>query len=160
MTVLLDTNILSRLAEPGHRMHQPAEDAVNALRAQGHALCVVPQNFYEFWSVCTRPLAVNGLGKTAAEAAAELVKIRAGFTLIDDVPAILPTWEALVTAHGVTGKNAHDARLVAAMLVHGVGHLLTFNDKDFRPYPITVLTPSNVLTPPPAASTPQQPPPP
>lgn len=159
MKILLDTNILSRIAEPGHRMHQEAEDAVKALRAQRHALCVVPQNFYEFWSVCTRPLAANGLGKTPAEAATELVKIRAGFTLIDDVPALLPTWESLVATHSIVGKNAHDARLVAAMLVHGLTHLLTFNDKDFRPYPITVWTPDDVLAPPPAAPTPPPPPP-
>ena len=28
MNYLVDTNILSRLAEPGHSMHQPALDAV------------------------------------------------------------------------------------------------------------------------------------
>ena len=41
-------------------MHQPAVDAVALLRAQGHTLCLVPQNLYEFWVVCTRPLANNG----------------------------------------------------------------------------------------------------
>jgi hypothetical protein len=30
--------------------------------------------------------------------------------------------------------NAHDARLVAAMIVHGVTHLLTFNGADFARY--------------------------
>jgi predicted nucleic acid-binding protein len=116
----------------------------------------VPQNLYEFWVVCTRPLANNGLGKTAVEAAAELANAKTLFTLLDDTPAILPAWEQLVTTHAVLGKNAHDARLVAAMLVHGVTHLLTFNDADFRRFTaITVLTPSAVLTPapppPPAA---------
>ena len=33
------------------------------------------------------------------------------------------------------------------MLVHGVTHILTFNDKDFRRYPqITVLTPADVVS--------------
>ena len=68
MNVLLDTNILTRLAEPGHAMHQPARDAAKALQSQGHTLCIVPQNLYEFWVVCTRPIASNGLGKSAAEA--------------------------------------------------------------------------------------------
>ena len=50
----------------------------------------------------------------------------------------------------VIGKNAHDARLVAAMRVHGVTHLLTFNDQDFARYTgITVLTPAAVFAPPP-----------
>jgi hypothetical protein len=71
MNYLVDTNILTRLAEPGHAMHQPALNAVKRLIHQGHKLHIVPQNLYEFWVVCTRPLNVNGLGKTALEAIAE-----------------------------------------------------------------------------------------
>jgi predicted nucleic acid-binding protein len=148
MNVLLDANILLRTVEPGHAQHRPANDATDTLRAQGHVLCVVPQVLYAFWVVCTRPAAVNGLGKSAAEARAELAAVKAGFTVLNDTPAIFPQWESLVTAHAVLGKNAHDARLVAAMLVHGVTHLLTFNEQDFRRFPgITVLTPVAVLAP-------------
>ena len=44
------------------------------------------------------------------------------------------------------GKNAHDARFVAAMSVHGLSHLLTFNSQDFRQYPaITAVAPADVL---------------
>jgi predicted nucleic acid-binding protein len=47
----------------------------------------------------------------------------------------------------VLGKNAHDARLVAAMNVHGVTHLLTFNAADFRRFTtIQVMTPAAVLS--------------
>jgi predicted nucleic acid-binding protein len=154
VNVLVDANILLRSAEPGHAMHPPAKAAVTTLLAQGYTPCIVPQVIYEFWVVCTRPTGVNGLGKTAAEAATELTAIKTDFTLLDDTPALLPTWESLVATYGIVGKNAHDARLVAAMLIHGVGHILTFNDKDFRPYPITVLTPTNVLATPPATPTP------
>jgi hypothetical protein len=93
--------------------------------------------------VGTRPTTANGLGKTAAVEAAAL---RTRFTPLDDTPAIFPVWEELVTAHAVLGRNAHDARLVAAMLVHCVSHLPTFNDQDFRRFTaITVWTPSTVL---------------
>lgn len=37
-------------------------------------------------------------------------------------------------AHNVSGVQVHDARLVAAMRVHGVSRILTFNDKDFTRY--------------------------
>jgi predicted nucleic acid-binding protein len=48
----------------------------------------------------------------------------------------------------VLGKNAHDTRLVAAMLVHGVTHLLTFNVTDFSRFPgLTVLDPATVTLP-------------
>ena len=39
-------------------------------------------------------------------------------------------------------EKTDDARLVAAMTVHGVRHVLTFNGEDFSRYPgITVLDP-------------------
>lgn len=148
MNVLLDSNILSRLAEPGHPMHKDALDATKTLVLQGHTLCIVPQNLYEFWVVITRPLAVNGLGKTATEASAELANLKKLFTLLEDTPSLFSIWEQLVVTNSVLGKNAHDARLVAAMLVHGITHLLTFNDADFRRFnAITVITPAIVLVP-------------
>ena len=148
MSYLVDTNILTRLAEPGHPMHQQALDAVKLLVRQGHKLHVVPQNMYEFWVVCTRPPDVNGLGKTAAEAAAELANLKALFLWIDETPAIYGIWEQLVASTPVLGKKAHDARLVAAMTAHGLVHLLTFNAQDFRQYPgIVAVTPADVLAP-------------
>lgn len=148
MNYLIDTNILTQLAEPGHAMHQPALDAVVHLTRQGHKLHIVPQNLYEFWVVCTRPQAVNGLGKTAGEAAAELSSIQSLFSLLEDTSALFTAWQQLVTSIPIVGKNAHDARLIAAMNVHGLSHLLTFNGQDFRSYPgITAVAPADVLTP-------------
>lgn len=96
--------------------------------------------------VCTRPTTVNGLGKTAAEAMAELVSLKTLFSRLDEPRSIYDVWEQLVTRTPVVGKNAHDARLVAAMKVHGLTHLLTFNTQDFRPYPdITVVALADVL---------------
>jgi len=37
-----------------------------------------------------------------------------------------------VFASGVMGKNAHDTRLVAAMLRHDIKSILTFNSADFK----------------------------
>jgi predicted nucleic acid-binding protein len=148
MNVLLDTNILGRMLEPGHPQHRVAHDATDALVLRGDNLCVVPQVLYEFWVVATRPVAVNGLGLTVAQAAAELIRLRALFPLLADTPAIYPEWESLVVAHNVIGKNAHDARLVAAMAVHGLTHLLTFNTADFTRYPgVTALDPAAVAPP-------------
>src|ERR1017187_8653472 len=146
MNYLVDTNILTRLAEPGHVMHRPALDAVQLLVRQGHKLHIVPQNLYEFWVVCTRPTDVNGLGKTAAEAIAELSNLKALFWWLDETSAVYGVWEHLVASTPVVGKNAHDARFVAIMMIHGLTHLLTLNAQDFRRYPgITVMAPADVL---------------
>ena len=40
----------------------------------------------------------------------------------------------LVVHYAVAGAKVHDARLVAAMLVHGVPSILTLNDRDFARY--------------------------
>jgi len=50
-----------------------------------------------------------------AAAAVELLRLKSIFILLPDIPAIYPLWENLVIHHGVIGKPAHDARLVAAM---------------------------------------------
>jgi predicted nucleic acid-binding protein len=42
------------------------------------------------------------------------------------------------------GNADHDARLFAAMNVHGVGRILTFNTDDFTRFGIEVLHPSSV----------------
>jgi predicted nucleic acid-binding protein len=142
VNILLDTNILARLAQPAHPQHGPAVRSTDSLYQRGEQLCVVPQVLYEFWVVATRPVSANGLGLTAAEAATELTRLKGLFLLLSDGPTIYPEWERLVTAHQVTGKSAHDARLVAAMAAQGLTHLLTFNTADFARFPgIVVLDP-------------------
>ena len=48
MRVLIDTNILGRLSQPGHAMHATAVRAVKILRDGQHELRMVPQIIYEF----------------------------------------------------------------------------------------------------------------
>jgi predicted nucleic acid-binding protein len=140
MRVLLDSNILLRLASASHPMHTHARGAVAALQRSGATIQTVPQNFYEFWVVATRPVAVNGLGMSASEASAELTRLQSLFPILPDSPTVFTEWQSLVTVHNIVGKNAHDARLVAAMVCHGVTHIITINTSDFIRYVgITVL---------------------
>ena len=107
----------------------------------------MPQNLIEFWNVCTRPLDKNGLGYSLTETQAEIKKIKFFFPLLSDSPAIYPEWERLVSIYQVKGVNVHDARLVAAMLVHKLTHILTFNSDDFRRYSeIIVVNPKQLTT--------------
>lgn len=144
MRVLLDTNILSRSYQPSHEHHDLAVRSVATLRSRGDSLFLVPQNFYEFWVVATRPTGENGLGMDAATAKARFDELKRAYTLLEDTPALFPTWEKLVTQRSVIGKPAHDARLVAAMQVHNLEGVLTFNHSHFSRYPVTVLGPAEV----------------
>ncbi len=62
MRVLIDTNVLLRIADRSHSMHAGAVDAIDILHEQGHDGVIVPQVLYEYWGVATRPLVNNGLG--------------------------------------------------------------------------------------------------
>ena len=146
MRISCDTNIVLRLAQPHHPMHPDARDSTRVLMQAGHELCLFQQNLFEFWAVATRPKKENGLGWDIPQAEAELARIENEFTILPDSPLTYPGWRRLVVLHQVRGKPTHDARLVAAMHVHAVTHLLTFNDADFRRYPtISVLTPAGVV---------------
>lgn len=146
MRILTDTNILLRLTQETHPHHSKADAALYALRSRGDKPCVVAQIIYEYWTVCTRPVeSDNGLGMTVTDTASKVRRLQKLFPLYRDERAIFDRWEELVTRHEVKGKNAHDARIVAAMLHHHLTHLLTFNDSDFKRFTeITVCTPSEV----------------
>jgi predicted nucleic acid-binding protein len=126
-----------------HPQRETARNAIKALTARGHELYIVPQNLMELWVVATRPVSQNGLGLSIPEATSELMRLKSMFPLLPDTSAIYPVWEALVIQHHVSGKPAHDARLVAAMLVHGLTAVLTFDKTGFSRYPgIKVVDPS------------------
>jgi predicted nucleic acid-binding protein len=150
MTVLLDTNVLTRLFQPSHPHHSSAVAAVQQLQQQGAALCTFPQNLYEFWVVATRPVtAIGGLGMGPPAALAALDHFQSLFMLRPDPPDLFDRWKSLVSTHGTIGKAAHDARLVAAMQAHGIDRIVTFNVADFSRYPgVTALNPAASFTPP------------
>ena len=119
---------------------------VRFLLTRGDELFVIAQNLIEFWAVATRPIANNGLGLTIAQATQELTKLKALFAILPDTADILPEWEQLVVKHQVLGKQVYDTRLVAAMRVHNLTHLLTFNIGDFKRFSvITAVTPQTIL---------------
>ncbi|MGD0120444.1 MAG: type II toxin-antitoxin system VapC family toxin [Candidatus Binatus sp.] len=140
---LIDTNVLLRLLQPRHHQYSIAAAAVGELRKQRADLCVAPQNLVEFWVVATRPVVNNGLGMSPLMIAGELRALNGLFRLLEGKPGVAGAWEMLVGKHLVSGKQAHDAHLVAVMLVYAVTSILTFNIADFQRYPgITVLDPA------------------
>lgn len=146
MRILFDANILLRAAQTSHPQHQEVLDATHQLIQRGYESCIVPQCQYEFWVVATRPQSLNGLEFTAAEAETELSQLRGSLTFLNDPPGLFAEWKHLVTTLSIIGKNAHDARIIAAMMLHGISHLLTYNVRDFQRYPgIIVLSPSSIL---------------
>jgi predicted nucleic acid-binding protein len=145
MIFLVDTNVLLRLIQQSHAMHADARRAATNLTRQGNQLSIIAQNLIEFWAVATRPTSSNGLALSLTETAAHIKLFQQTFTLLPDTADIFPEWQRLVELHAVSGRQVHDARLVAAMKVHNVTHLLTFNTDDFKRFSeITVVNPQNI----------------
>lgn len=146
MALLLDTNILVRLANIRDPKHQTAIDAVVKLRRKGEVLHFSAQNLVEFRAVATRPVTANGLGMTCS--AAELLTgwFESLFELLPDTSAIHPAWKAIVQQHGIVGRQVYDARLVAICQVSGVPQILTFDTPHFVRFApgLSVIDPASV----------------
>jgi predicted nucleic acid-binding protein len=142
---LADTNILLRISRRQEPTYVQVRTALRALRAGGAELCFTSQNLAEFWNVCTRPADRNGLGLSIEETNRRAQLIESAFKLLADNEQVHHEWRRLIVAHSVMGVQVHDARLVAAMRVHGLTHLLTLNDADFTRYSeITAVHPGQV----------------
>lgn len=146
MSVLVDTNVLLRRTQRLHETHTLALRCIAHLLAQGEPVYFTLQNIAEFWNVATRPVANNGLGLSAAQVLAEVEKIEELLTFLPDAPALYEEWKRLVVQHSVLGVKVHDARLVAAMNVHGIRRLLTFDAGDFVRYGVEVVQPASLLS--------------
>ncbi|MBI4670946.1 MAG: type II toxin-antitoxin system VapC family toxin [Chloroflexi bacterium] len=134
MRYLADTNILARFVDKRHPHSSVARAALKTLAYEEYTLYVTSQNVIELWNVITRPADKNGLGRTPTEAYRILRLVERFFVVLPDTPQIYQEWRRLVIEYQVSGVQVHDARLVAAMRVHGVSHILTFNGKDFARY--------------------------
>lgn len=143
--MLLDTSVLLRFLQANHPQLRSIRAALAALARRGRTFHIVPQNLVEFWVVATRPTAQNGMGLSASQTAAELAWLRRTFVLLPETHAIFAVWESLVSKYQVLGKPAHDARLVAAMQVHGLTAILTFDRSGFSRFTeIEVVSPEEL----------------
>ncbi|HUO09755.1 MAG TPA: type II toxin-antitoxin system VapC family toxin [Phycisphaerae bacterium] len=145
--ILVDTNVLLRIADPISSDCKPARASIKTLRHRGVELVIARQTIYEFWAVATRPagkppLGSNGLGMSANSADQWLSYALRAVKVLPD-PADLPNrWRTIVRSFNVLGIKSHDARLVAVMQAYNITQLLTFNTADFKRFHfITTLDP-------------------
>ncbi len=146
MAYLVDANVLLRLIQPSDPFYPTAFTALLTLRRCGEHLAIVPQTVFEFWNDCTRPASARGgYGLSITDTDLRVKRLERRYPLLPDGAALYTEWRSLVVAHAVQGVQVHDARLVAAMHLHSLSHILTFNTADFARYSkITAVHPSNV----------------
>jgi predicted nucleic acid-binding protein len=131
---LVDSNVLLRWVKPDHSDYPAIASATDAIIRNVGVLCYTSQNVAEFWNACTRPVDRNGYGLSPQDTDRRARFFEEKLRLLPDSLAVHEEWRTLLVTHGVSGVQVHDARLVAAMRVHSVKRILTFNDRDFVRY--------------------------
>ena len=128
--VFVDTNVLVYATRPLSGHHAVAERALTRLASDGSSLWVSPQVLREYLAAVTRPQA-TAPALPIATAIADVCRFRAVFQMAEERPAVLDRLLQILATHRATGRQVHDANIVATMLVHGIGTVVTMNLEDF-----------------------------
>jgi len=128
---MLDTNVFLAATDESRAEHSDALAILNRWPDGNTTLCVSGQILREYLAVATRPAGKNGLGLKATEAAGNVRAIRERATLLAEDPRVADRLLRLLDDVECGGKQVHDANVVATMLVHGVGTVVTMNTDDF-----------------------------
>jgi predicted nucleic acid-binding protein len=129
--VMLDTNVLLAATDEGRAEHRDALTVVNDWAAGHTDLCTSGQILREYLVVATRPTERNGLGLSLPDALGNVRAIRERTTLLAEDSKVADLLLGLLADVECRGKQVHDANLVATMLVHGIGTVVTMNLEDF-----------------------------
>lgn len=134
----VDSNVLLRLSHQNDPFCGLIQEAVRRLVQREVELCYTAQNLGEFWNANTRPLNRNGLGLSIDETESRTRFIETSMTLLPEDGRVYDAWRHLLFPREVRGVQVHDAHLAAALEVHGVRNLLTFNGADFKRFPFII----------------------
>lgn len=126
--VVVDTNVLLAATDTDRLHHQAAS---TFLRSDVRRLAVTLQIVREYLAVSTRPVEANGLGLEVEQACHNVEEILAAATLLDEGRAATTRLLQLLPEVIASGKQVHDANLVACALVHGAAAIVTDNTRHF-----------------------------
>ena len=131
--MFVDTNVFVYARFPGSPFYDVARSRLERSPEEGDPLRVSRQVLREYLSVATRPQAWP-VTITREEALADVEEIMIGCEVLEDGPLVTASLLQLCREFAVSGRQVHDANIVATMLAHGERRLLTFNTADFRRY--------------------------
>ncbi len=131
--MFLDTNLFIPARFDAAPAHALARAALNRAERSGEVLRISRQIMREYLAAATRPQAWSAPLPTAM-ALADLSWMEKTYEVLGDGPHVMGALAELCREIPVSGKQVHDANIVATMLAHGERRLLTFNIRDFRRY--------------------------
>lgn len=128
---LLDTNVLLAATDEARADHESALAAINEWPSAGTTLYTSGQVLREYLSVATRPVEHNGLGIAQAAAVSNVRALRTRLRVLPETDKVADRLLDLLDSTACSGKQVHDANVVATMLVHGIDTIVSRNVGDF-----------------------------
>lgn len=132
--MFIDTNVLVYARFSVAPWHERARRNLERASAEGAIPRISRQIVREYLMAVTRPQSWWSAPLSATEAVADVERFLGSFAILDESPRVTGLLLTLCREFSVSGKQVHDANIVATMLAHGERRLLTFNDADFRRY--------------------------
>lgn len=132
--ILLDTCVLTAYFNRSHLHNVAVTNQIVQFFQENQSPVLAPQCLYEFYVVATRPQTANGIGLSPKDAFSTIAQAENLFPVLPDTVDLFPKWKKLLQQFHITGKTAHDTRLVAWMLIHRVNQLYTLNVAYFQRY--------------------------
>lgn len=126
--VVVDTNVLLAATDRSRATHGAATTFLNEDQRR---LALTPQIVREYLAVATRPAQANGLGLDAEDAVVNVNQLLDDMGLLAESAATTARLMDLVRRQAVTGKQVHDANVVAVALAHGARTIVTDNVRHF-----------------------------
>jgi predicted nucleic acid-binding protein len=129
--IFIDTNVLVFATIPSSPFHQPAIAALHALAQTGVETWISRQVVREYLVQLTRP-GVLPLPLSAQLAGQQAETLTTLYRVADENGAVFRELLTLLRAGLASGKQVHDANVVATCLAWGIPRLLTHNVADFQ----------------------------
>jgi predicted nucleic acid-binding protein len=129
--VMLDTNVLLAATGESRAEHGDALTILNEWAAGDTTLCTSGQILREYLAVATRPTEQNGLGLKPADAVSNVRAFRERTAFLAEDARVADRLQGLLADVECSGKQVHYANVVATMLAHDVGTVVTMNVADF-----------------------------
>jgi len=130
--VFVDTNVLLAATEPSRADHEAATRVLNDWPKRGVRLCTSGQILREYLVVATRPAEVNGLALDMVNACENVAVMLARMRFLEETLSVFAQLQALLGGVDCSGKQVHDANVVATALTHDVESIVTANVDHFR----------------------------
>jgi predicted nucleic acid-binding protein len=142
--ILVDTNVLIYAIQGDAPQHDPSRELIERVASGNILSCLFPQILLEFFAVVTDTRRMEKPATT--DDGLDLVKrYSALFPILQPSPATLNILLSLAAESGASGQRLFDVYIVAQMIDAGIQTICTYNVKDFAGYPVTALTPEDIL---------------